>query len=133
MSETRRSLLFRVILFRITRHGAFTSCERSSYCSPSDKVAHPTGNPLAILLRKEAGFLATPAKIIRPPTQREAEDFNLYRNAKRGFKRANNAAFSPSDTPPLRTISILSHKLPMELHVAELPFVDTRNSVMTGN
>ncbi|EGI57818.1 hypothetical protein G5I_14004 [Acromyrmex echinatior] len=60
-----------------------------------DKVAHPTGNSLAvtILPRKEAGFLATPAKIIRPPTRREVEDFNLYQNAKRGFKRANNGAF----------------------------------------
>ena len=83
------------IPFRITRRCAFTNCERSSYCSAVDKVAHPTGNSLAVttLPRKEAGFLATPAKIIRPPTRREVEDFNLYQNAKRGFKRANNATF----------------------------------------
>lgn len=97
---TWRSLLFRV--FRITKRPAFTSCERSSYCSPkSTKSRIQLATPFAVTIppRKEAGFLATPAKIIRPPTRREVEDFNLYRNAKRGFKRANNA-FSPFNTPP---------------------------------
>lgn len=88
------------------------------------KVAYPTSNPLAVTIppRKLAEFLATPAKIIRPPTRRVVEDFNLYRNAKRGFKRANNDAFSfPSAPPPhpyrVYTISILPHKLPVELRV----------------
>jgi len=59
--------------------------------------AHPVGSPppLGAIYDEEAGFLATPAKIIRRPGWRGVEDFNLYRNAKRGFKRANNAELTP--------------------------------------
>lgn len=88
LTQTRKEKLWR--FWRTSkRHRdrpVYRLLQRSSHCSNACPITNPS------TMSNQHRLLATPAKIIRSSSQQEVGDFNLYRNAKRGFKRANNTA-----------------------------------------